>query len=200
MTARLHIEPVADADAHVDDWSLLLEVDPAIGIERLFDRHRDYVYRLARGVLGGDASLADDVTQEVFLRLSRRRPHWRPRARFTTWLYRVTLNVARELGRRAARERPAADRVEPAPELQGSGTAQDAALLDVYRALARLPERQRTAVVLRHLEGFDTRETARVMGCREGSVKTHLHRALARLRELLGDDESASTAAPAARR
>ncbi|MEM8934681.1 MAG: RNA polymerase sigma factor [Acidobacteriota bacterium] len=166
-----------DADS-LDDWRLLLDGDAPDRIGLLFERHRDYVYRLAWGFVS-DPSLAEDVTQEVFLRLARKRPHWRPRARFTTWLYRVTLNVSRELGRRARKEPPTTDTVDP------TISAPDPALADLQVALARLPDRQREAVVLRHLEGLSTRETAQVMGCREGSVKTHLHRALAALRDLL---------------
>ena len=172
-----------------DDWRLLLDGDSTAGVGVLFERHKDYVYRLAWGFLG-DRSLADDVTQEVFLRLAKKRPHWRPRARFTTWLYRVTLNVSRELGRRARRRPP------PSEDPPTTAAPPDPALADLQRALGRLPDRQREAVVLRHLEGFSTRETAQVMGCREGSVKTHLHRALATLRDLLAiSDGAVDTAA-----
>ncbi|MEM9557726.1 MAG: RNA polymerase sigma factor [Acidobacteriota bacterium] len=182
---RLLTNPAEAADdvfADPDDWQLLLDRRNHDGVGRLFDRHKDYVFRLACGIVG-DRSLAEDVTQEVFLRLARRRRHWTPRARFTTWLYRITVNVARELGRRARKERPL-DAVAAEP----SSTGRDPALRDLQRALARLSQRQREVVVLRHLEGLSTRETARVLGCREGSVKTHLHRALHRLRDLLASD------------
>ena len=60
-------------------------------------------------------------------------------------------------------------------------------LKDLGRVLATLPIRQREVVVLRFLEGFDTAETAEILGCREGTVKAHLHRATLKLKEDLGN-------------
>lgn len=179
--------------AAVDDWGLLAEAPERRGaMATLFDRHRHYVYRLAWGFAG--EQLADDVTQEVFLRLARNRRRLVPRARFTTWLYRVTWNVARELGRRGARE---LSRAEPAAEPRSSAAtavaAVDPVLTDLERALAALPARQREVVVLRYLEGRTTRETARVMGCREGTVKAHLHKALGALRRSFADPAPAAS-------
>ncbi|MCG8459281.1 MAG: RNA polymerase sigma factor, partial [Holophagales bacterium] len=165
----------------VDDWALLEAAAGMAGLETLFERHRDYVYRLSVGFLGR-LELAEDATQEVFLRLARtRRPFFRRRARFTTWLYRITLNVCRELRRRRRRETPL-DSPEVSDPVALPG---DPTLSDLHAALLHLPERQREAVVLRYLEGLSTRETAAVLGCGEGSVKTHLHRALAALRSNL---------------
>lgn len=170
---------------HADDWQLLRgagEGDDLAGFEVLFDRHKDYVYRLAWGFLGARA-LAEDVIQEVFLRLARRRRRFLPRAKFRTLLYRVTLSTARELQRRRrrdARYEPALDRRETPPEPR-----LDPRLGELARALDGLSQRQREVVVLRYYEGLDTRETARVMRCREGTVKAHLHRALGALRRLL---------------
>jgi len=169
--------------ARADDWQLLAEVgERRAAMATLFERHRHYVYRLAWGFVG-EPQLAEDVTQEVFLRLARPR-RLVPRARFTTWLYKVTLNVARELRRRRDREAPLDDEAaarRPAPVAPG----QDVVLTDLARALAALPGRQREAVVMRYLEGMSTRETAQVMSCREGTVKAHLHRAIGALRQVL---------------
>ena len=167
----------------VDDWLLLKDTrDASAGLDILFDRHKDYVFRLAWGFLGG-RDLAEDVTQEVFLRLANRRWRWRPRAKFRTLLYQVTLNTCREIRRRRARESrftaPAGDSAVP------TVPPRDPRLADLGRSLAGLSDRQREAVVLRFFEGCDTRETAWVMGCREGTVKSHLHRALEALRRLM---------------
>jgi len=128
-----------------------------------------------------EAALAEDVTQEVFLRISCGYRRWRPRAAFRTWLYRVVVNTARELVRRHRRlasnqDLGSAGRAEP------SVASPDASLTDLTRALRSLPERQREVVILRYLEGMSTRETAQAMRCRAGTVKTHLHRALRALR------------------
>lgn len=168
----------------LDDWSLLSSRAGAAGLEILFERYRDHVFRLSVGFLGG-SGLADDAVQEVFLRLANaRRPWFAARAKLGTWLYRTTRNVCRELRRRHRREVS----LEVVPERPSAAGADSADLLtDLLAALDTLPERQREAVVLRHLEGATTREAAAAMGCREGSVKTHLHRGLAALRLALGD-------------
>jgi len=152
-------------------------------LDVLFRRHRDYVFRLAWGFTG-DGDLAGDVVQEVFLRLIAPSLRWRPRAAFRSWLYRVVLNVSREQRRIGARE------------LTGSGAAlegrsdelsaeEEQRLAELGRLLGSLPDRQREVVVLRLIEGMTTRETADVMRCREGTVKAHLHRAIAALRKRL---------------
>ena len=88
-----------------DDWSLLARArkDPA-ALAELFRRHRDSAWRFALARCG-DPDLASDITQELFLRLAEyRRPVFR-RAKFTTWLYRVTANLAVDEWRRQARAR-----------------------------------------------------------------------------------------------
>lgn len=151
----------------------------------LFTRHKDYVYRLAWGFLGS-RSLAEDVTQEVFLRLAKGRSRWWPRAKFRTWLYQVTLNTAREFRRR--RQRDAQPLTDEALERQTAPDPPTLARADLSRALDLLPQRQREVVVLRFYEGLSTKETARIMRCREGTIKSHLHRALATLRQALSLD------------
>ncbi len=168
--------------AHGDDWQLLAAAQAGNGgFDTLFTRHKDYVYRLAWGFTG-DGVLADDITQEVFLRLVRIK-HWKPRARFRTWLYKIALNTTREWRRRQQRE---VDEL-PSDSVGRKGTELEYAVHDqeLARALEQLPERQREVVVLRFYEELSTKETARIMGCREGTVKTHLHRALVALRDVL---------------
>lgn len=112
-----------------------------------------------------DRAEAEDVTQEAMLRLWRIAPDWRQgEARVTTWLYRVVTNLCTD---RLRRRRPAALDAVAEPEDDAPGAvagminADRAAALD--RALAALPERQRQAVVLRHLEGLSNPEIAQVM-------------------------------------
>lgn len=177
--ARRRIGP-SPAERAGDDWRLLAAEDTNDALEQLFDRHKDFVFRTAWGLVG-ERTHAEDVTQEVFLRLAQGRRRWRPRARFRTLLYRITVNTARELGRRHRREAS----LESADEPSATPPAALGELDDLARALGGLPGRQREAVVLRLLEGRSTRETAAVMGCRTGTVKAHLHRALAALRLVL---------------
>ena len=70
----------------VSDWDLISrkkQTDEAFAV--LFERHKDYIFRLAAGFVG-DPGLADDITQEVFIRMFRGRKRWKPRAAFRTWL------------------------------------------------------------------------------------------------------------------
>lgn len=177
------------ADAE-DDWDLFARAPQDDGaLARLFERHRHYVYRLAWGLLSDDDT-ADDVVQEVFLKIRLGRMKAAPRAKFTTWLYKVALNTAREQGRRKRKSASDAGVVA----LFGAAASADEPLSrvddlqDLGAALARLPMRQREIVVLRVLEGFGTGETAEIVGCREGTVKAHLHRATASLRKHLTQD------------
>jgi len=166
------------------DWQLLERQHRDVhSFRTLFDRHRDYVYRLATGFLG-DSHAAEDVTQEVFLRIHRMRRRWVPRAQFRTWLYRTALNISREFMRRRKR-------YEVSAELARVGEAGCKATVprtierdrfDLHGMVDRLPDRQREAVVLRFLERLSTRETAQIMRCREGTVKSHLHKAMIGLR------------------
>ncbi len=171
-----------------DDWRVLRQArDVFSGVDTLFERHKDYVFRLAWGFLG-EQDGAEDATQEVFLRVAKGRARWRARAKFRTLLYQITLNVCREARRRRGRDARLASAAEVS-ELRVASPP-DPRLADLAKALDGLSERQREAVVLRFYEGLDTRETARVMGCREGTVKSHLHRALETLRRTMASEEA----------
>ena len=122
------------------------------------------VLRLATRMLG-DAADAEDVTQEAMLRLWRIAADWRPgEAQVGTWLYRVASNLCTD---RLRRKRPVD--IASVPEMPDGRAAPEDDLLDADRAralqeaLAQLPERQRQAVILRHLEGLSNPEIAEVM-------------------------------------
>lgn len=144
-----------------------------------FRRWQPYVWKLALGFAGH--ALADDITQEVMLRVMQKRWLLTPRAKFSTWLYQLVLNVSREQIRKQQRAQGDLDvqlLALPVPD-QAEVQLQWQAFIE---HLNGLPQRQREVVVLRFLQGFGTRETAEIMGCSEGSVKTHLHRAVQQLR------------------
>lgn len=168
----------------VDDWTLLAVAgEERSALETLFRRHRDLVFRIAYARLR-DVDAANDLTQEVFLRLARhRRPVFRG-GRFTTWLYRVTANLAADEWRRRRRQPVACEGSLP-DEGRESMAAEQVDLARVLAILARLPRRQREAFELRILEAWSVAEAAAAMGVTEGSVKTHLHRALNTVRREL---------------
>ena len=130
----------------------------------LTDRLGPRSYSVALRMLGNRAE-AEDITQEAMMRLWQMAPDWvSGQAQVSTWLYRVTLNLCVDLRRK---KRPG--RLEDAPEVvDDSGSAadqmQDAARKDALQAaLGQLPERQRQAVVLRHIEELSNPEIAEVM-------------------------------------
>ena len=114
----------------------------------------------------GDRAEAEDIAQEAMLRLWKIAPDWRPgEAKVTTWLYRVTTNLCTDRLRRRGRQvalDAAGDPEDGRPGADQALIAGDRAAA-LQAALAELPERQRQAVVLRHLEGLSNPEIAAVM-------------------------------------
>ena len=166
---------------------------------QLADRVLPAVWRTARRILG-DAAEAEDVAQEAMLRLWRIAPEWRAgEAKVSTWLYRVTVNLCTDRLRKSGRG-VALDTV-PEPEDGAPGVA--AGLIEADRmaaldaALLALPDRQRQAVVLRHLEGLANPEIAAIMGVGVEAVESLTARGrrtlaalLAARKEDLGYDEA----------
>ncbi len=131
--------------------------------QRLVPRALGYAARLL-----GDAAEAEDVTQEAMLRLWRAAPGWRSgEAQVTTWLYRVVTNLSTD--RLRSRRRRPVMALEAAPEMPDGDRGAVAGMIEADRmaalqaALDALPDRQRQAVVLRHIEGFTNPEIAAVM-------------------------------------
>ncbi len=153
------------------------------------------VYAQCRRLLG-DPSDAADATQEVYLRVVRSVLGFRGDSAFGTWLHRVTVNVCmtalRARGDVRARGQSAGPLDASFDDLASADASPEERVTraDLARrtakALAELPEDAREVVVLRDVQGLSTRETAELLGVTEGAVKVRLHRAHARLRELVG--------------
>lgn len=160
----------------------------------LYVQHRARVTRLARTLLR-DPHEAEEVEQEVFLKLFHRLEIGPGQASWSGWIVRVTVNACRDRRRsgwwRLWRE--TSDELDEG-RLRGAGASpEDAALAGevrrrVWRACERLPARQREVFVLRQVEGFSTEETAEMLGLHPGSVKRHLYRAIVRLRAAIGGE------------
>lgn len=137
---------------------------------RLAPRLLAHAYRVL-----GDRAEAEDVTQEAMLRLWRQAPDWRAgEARVTTWLYRVVANLCTDRLRRRAPAAGGDDIAEPADPGPGAAARlQQAARADaLQRALAQLPDRQRQAVVLRHIDGLQNPEIAEILGIGVAAVES----------------------------
>ncbi|MGO4907697.1 RNA polymerase sigma factor [Pseudorhodobacter sp. W20_MBD10_FR17] len=141
--------------------------DPAAARE-LAARHLPRVMGFAARMLGGDRAEAEDVAQEAMLRLWRIAPDWRQgEAKVSTWLYRVVTNLCTD--RLRGRKRRRAVGLDDAPDVADDARSVEATLVENDRvaalnaALETLPDRQRQAVVLRHIEGLTNPEIAEVM-------------------------------------
>ena len=154
-------------------------------LETLATRHLSTVRRMIHSMTL-DGAIADDLTQEVFLRAFRGLGSFQCRARFTTWLYRIAMNtVSSTLSRR---RRSPIDGGAPLPGDAASCVESPAARAEraefdeaVGRALAELPVKLRTALILVVIEGLDPSEAARIEGCTRSTIYWRVHEARKRL-------------------
>lgn len=158
----------------------------------LNERFTPLAYRLAMRLLGNGAD-AEDVAQEAMIRLFRMAPGWRSgTAQVASWFYRVVVNLCTDRLRR----RPAAP-IEMAQDVPDGGPGAEARLTDAARVaaldrgLAALPERQRLAVVLRHIEGLSNPEIAVIMDVGTEAVESLVARGKAALKAALMPERAA---------
>ena len=171
MTTQLDNEP------DVADWHAIVE------------EHSPRVYRLAYR-LTGNRQDAEDLTQDVFVRVFRSLDRYEP-GNFPGWLHRITTNLFLDRVRRSSRIRMdrlgegAEDRLLSA-EVQPEAAVHDANFdPDIERALATLSDEFRVAVVLCDIEGLTYEEIADVLGVKLGTVRSRIHRGRSQLREAL---------------
>lgn len=160
----------------------------AAALRELTGRWQRPLYAFLHRVAGGRDT--DDLYQETWLRVVRGARGFDTARRFSTWLFQIALNQARDLHRRGVPEPAPPEVLERAAAETGGagmpaspGEARDAAL-DVQRLLAALPGPQREVVVLRVLDDLSEDEVARIVGCPRGTVKSRLHHGLTRLAAL----------------
>jgi RNA polymerase sigma-70 factor (ECF subfamily) len=170
----------------------------ALDFEAFVRLYRPKVFRFALASLG-DVDAAETVTQDCFLRAHQARETFRQDCGMHTWLMQIAVNLIRDHIRnrrfqfwrrlnRTAREldvagRAIADRSR-SPEMQALMNERVAA---IWTAAERLPAKQRTVFLLRFVEDMDLLEIVAATGMKEGTVKTHLFRALRTVRERLGE-------------
>jgi len=156
----------------------------------LVDRYKGLVYALVYR-LSGDRGEADDLAQEVFLKIHRGLPYFRGDAKLSTWLYRIVFNVCCEnRARLRPREEPL-DRGDGRPPIDPGD--HDAAFANLelqdrlQRAMAALPDNYRFLIAAHYLRGVQYEALAETLGMPLGTVKTHLYRAKRLLRERLSE-------------
>lgn len=179
------------------DLDLMLRVREGdhASFEELLRRYRvplvNYFRRMVR-----DGALAEDLAQEVFLRVYKSRLHYRPEARFTTWLFRIATNLALNAIRDRKEMDPPDERkgleedaesypvVDPKPTAEQELIETDRQQL-IRQAIEALPENQRAAVILHKYQEVDYRQIARILGVSVSAVKSLLFRAYETLRVCL---------------
>jgi RNA polymerase sigma-70 factor, ECF subfamily len=166
----------------------VLAGDSVAGRE-LYDAHAPRVFRLAFR-LTGDTELAEEFTQETFIRAFRRLGDFRGEAALSTWLHRITITVVANAMRKVRRLRERETDLEDLDETQRGldPTGIDPDLRDrLARAIDALPEIYRTTLIMHDLEGYTHTEIALTLGVAEGTCKSRLSVARAQLRVALAD-------------
>ncbi|MDR3563688.1 MAG: sigma-70 family RNA polymerase sigma factor [Negativicutes bacterium] len=169
-----------------------------LGFEELYQEFQPRIYRYLTRLVGSDD--AEDLTQEVFIKVNQALPAFRQEAQPSTWLYRIATNAAIDRTRSAAfRQKAAAGEPEAAIDMlagQAGCTGQKPLSTEdeavrremnecIRRFITSLPDNYRTVVILSDLEGFKNSEIAAILGLSVDAVKIRLHRAKARLKKEL---------------
>jgi len=153
--------------------------------EAILVRYQRQVLLTALRLLNRNLEDAKDAAQQVFLRLHRSLHQLDENRHFASWLYRITVNVCRDM-LRARRPALSLEEAGEVPAAVGEDAIQrNEQRRMIYAALATLPERERTAVVLRDLEGLTTSEVARIMGCSEVTVRSQISNARVKIRKFV---------------
>ncbi len=162
----------------------------------LVDRHRtQLIHHLSR--LVQNPAVAEELAQDVFLRIHRSRQKWTPSAKFTTWLFRISTNVAynhfrdqRHHNRNLSLDSETSssgrkrDFAQPLPSVEQS-LLQDVHVQQIRHAIDSLPWKQRNAVLMHKYEELDYAHISEVLGCTQSAVKALMFRAYQSLREQL---------------
>lgn len=174
----------------VDVIQRALQGDEA-ACQMIVDEHREAVFRLAY-LLMGDADDAEDVTQDTFIRALRYLHRYDPERALRPWLLRITANLARNRRRSLGRYWSALQRlagltvdITSTPEVHSAQAAEAHVL---WQAVRLLRTAEQEIIYLRYFLDLSVSETAEVLGVQPGTVKSRLHRALKRLREVVEQD------------
>jgi RNA polymerase sigma-70 factor (ECF subfamily) len=187
---------------HPSDEELCKEVaarQPG-AFDLLVERHQARAFRLARSVVGNDTD-ARDISQEAFIRLYQSAHRFDGRSRFSTWFYRIVVNLCIDHQRRSkwwhrllplasGAENPDEVGIEPASEeptpdveIMRRETA-----VNLNQLLQKLSPNQRLAIILQVQEGLSSREIAAVLKCSESTARVHVYRGLMQLRKAMQKD------------
>lgn len=150
----------------------------------LVARHYDFIHRVAWRWCG-NASDAEDIAQDVCVRLGRAVRDYRGGAAFTTWLYALTINATRDALRKSSRDMAKTVAYGVHALVAGGADCDDDPVEALWAAVRRLPDKQRDAVLLVYGEGLSHADAAEAMAIAEATVSWHIHEAKKRLKLLM---------------
>lgn len=152
---------------------------------QLIEEHYELIFRTAFK-WSGSRSDAEDIAQEVCVKLATAIAGFDGRSAFSTWLYRITLNLVRDTQRqRSRRNRNVSALLEVTPAEQPPEQEEAATSRQLWQAVRRLPEKQRDAVLLVYAEDLSHAAAAAIMGCKEATVSWHIFEAKRALKGLM---------------
>lgn len=170
--------------------------------QQLFDKYKkrvvNFCYRYC-----GQRTTAEDLSQEIFIRVYRAAGTYRPKAKFSTWLFKIATNVClnevrkpvykaklESIDRDPGEEKAAVKEIamEPDRSIPDRLLETHQQQVQVRDAMEQLPVQQRAALLLRATEGFSYQEIGRQMGCSENRIKTLIHRGRKRMKKILGSN------------
>lgn len=155
----------------------------------LFETYKDKVFSIAVYSSGGDRATADDVTQQIFLKLFTAIRQFRGDSEFTTWLYRLVVNACLDERRRRRRLLPWGETVAVRNTSDKKPQEKQFARLEVQEAvqaaIGELKPKFRLPILLKYIEGLSYDEIATVMGCSKGTVASRLNRGHSQLAKRL---------------
>ena len=163
----------------------------------LFENYKDRVFSIALYSVGGDRALADDITQQIFLKLFTAIRQFRGDSEFTTWLYRLVVNACLDERRRRKRWLPWGETVAPRNPVDRKPQEKEVARLEVAQAvqeaIAQLKPKFRLPILLKYIEGLSYEEIANVLGCAKGTVASRLNRGHSQLAKRLAHLDNPAT-------
>jgi RNA polymerase sigma factor (sigma-70 family) len=186
---------VEDRPPHDDQLVARAKRGERDAYEEIVRRHQSIAFRTALVIAGSPAD-AEEAVQDAFVKAHRALARFRDGAPLRPWLLTIVANEARNRVRASGRRERLVLRVAEERRPGGAVPSPEAALLDFERrdellaAVAELPDNDRQAIACRYFLDLSEEETASVLGCPRGTVKSRLSRALERLRERMGETDA----------
>jgi RNA polymerase sigma-70 factor (ECF subfamily) len=184
---KMRTESQTAGKEEISRWVEKAKAGDQGAFEKLYRAHSDRIHALCWRLCGGDKGLAEDLVQESFIRAWSKLHLFRGESAFGTWMHRLAANVAlsdrRIRLKRVTRELPLDENLERT--IQGAKDISAGLNADLEQAIAGLPERARSVLVLYDVEGYRHAEIAELTGMAVGSSKAQLHRARKLVRKAL---------------